>query len=88
MAGSILEINSKLVGRCGIYCGACRLYVLKRCKGCAVEESKCPYLECLENKEINRCGECMEFPCERHYGPMAVYTKKYLDWKKQETAKT
>jgi len=87
-----LEFKKELVGRCGIYCGACRLYVLNKCRGYlnihANEETTCPYYKCVENREINSCGECQEFPCEKHYGPMAVYAKKFLDWKKQEIAKT
>jgi len=90
----LVELGSikELVGKCGIYCGACRLYNLKKCEGClklyANKEAKCPYYKCVENREINSCGECQEFPCERHYGPMAVYAKMFLDWKKQEIAKT
>jgi len=79
--------RSDLVGKCGIYCGACRLYILKVCKGCSGEEHKCPYIKCVEGKGISSCGECQEFPCARHFGPMAVYAEKYLDWKKQEIAK-
>ena len=82
-----MEFSRDIIGKCGIYCGACRLYVLKRCERCSNEEGKCPYYKCVENKAINSCGECQEFPCEKHYGPMAVYTKKFLDWKKQEIAK-
>jgi len=63
-------------------------FVLKKCKGCSVEEAKCPYYKCVENKGIDSCGECQDFPCEKHYGPMAVYAEKFLDWKKQEIAKT
>lgn len=87
-----MEFRKDLIGRCGIYCGACRLYILKKCKGClniyAREEAKCPYYKCVENKGINSCGECQEFPCEKHYGSMAVYAKLFLDWKKQEITKT
>jgi len=83
-----LEFRRDLIGRCGIYCGACRLFVLKKCEGCSNEEVKCPYYKCVENKAINSCGECQEFPCEKHYGPMAVYAEKFLNWKRQEIAKT
>jgi len=86
--GLKLEFGRDLIGRCGFYCSACRLYVLKKCKGCSGEEAKCPYYKCVENKGIDSCGECQDFPCEKHYGPMAVYAEKFLDWKKQEIAKT
>jgi len=87
-----LELRRDLLGKCGIYCGACRLYILKKCKGClniyADEEAKCPYYKCLGNKTIDSCGECQKFPCERHYGPMAVFAKVFLDWKRQEIGKS
>jgi hypothetical protein len=86
-----LEFGRNLVGKCGIYCGACRLFTLKKCKGClnlyANAEAKCPYYKCVENKELSSCGECKEFPCKKHYGSMAVYAKMFLEWKKQEMAK-
>lgn len=82
-----MEFRSDLIGKFGIYCCACRLYVLKRCKGCSNEEIRCPYLKCVEDKGINSCGEYQGFPCEKHYGPMAVYAKRVLDWKKQEIIK-
>lgn len=86
-----MEFRRDLIGKCGIHCGACRLYFLNMCKGClsiyADEEAKCPYYKCVENKGLDFCGECKEFPCEKHYGAMAVYAKAFLDWKKEEIAK-
>ena len=86
-----MEFRRGLIGKCGIYCGACRLYFTKKCDGCsnisADEEAGCPYYKCVENKGINSCGECKEYPCTIHYGPMAVYSKKFLDWKEQEIGK-
>ena len=84
--GKLMEFRRKLIGKCGIYCGACRLYILNDCKGC-YEETKCPYYKCVETKKIGSCGECQEFPCDKHYGQMAVYAKKFLNWKKQEIKK-
>jgi hypothetical protein len=64
--GTKLEFRKDLVGRCGIYCGACRLYVIKKCGGClnlyANKEAKCPYYKCVENKGINSCGEMPRIP--------------------------
>ena len=85
-----LKIERELVGKCGIYCGACRLYILGVCKGCIEinrEEQKCPYYKCVAARNINFCGECQEFPCKLHYGSLAVYAKKFLDWKKREVSK-
>lgn len=83
-----MEFGRDLIGKCGIYCSACRLYVLKKCKGCSGEEAKCSYYKCVENKGIDSYVECQDFPCEKHYGPMAVYAEKFLDWKKQKITKT
>ena len=88
-----LKIKDSLIGRCGIYCGACRLYTLRRCESClniypTVEEAKCPYYKCVITKGLRTCGECESFPCEHHYGPMAVYAKVYIDWKKKEIKET
>jgi len=47
-----LEFSRDLIGKCGIYCGVCRLFVLKKCEGCSNEEAKCPYYKCVENKAV------------------------------------
>jgi len=80
------RLRRSLVGKCGLYCDTCRLHILKKCNGCYVE-AKCPYPKCSENKGVNNCGECTEFPRDKHFGPMAVYAKMYLNWKKHEIAK-
>jgi len=84
-----VEARSELVGKCGIFCGACRLYILTKCKGCfgllAEKDAKCSFYKCVENKGINSCGRCQDFPCLEHYGSGQVYAKKkLLDWKKRE----
>ena len=77
-----------LVGKCGVFCGACRLYVIGRCRSCTVAYAGggagCPYFRCVEERGLRSCGDCEEFPCEKHYGPMAVYSKTFLDWRKRE----
>jgi hypothetical protein len=48
-------------------------------------ESKkgCVFWECAQNKKVECCLMCKEFPCETYYDPKeAVYTKQALDtWK-------
>jgi hypothetical protein len=83
-------LNSQPVGKCGIFCRACRLYILEKCKGCLDVDSekkvKCSVLICAQDKGLDSCGRCQEFPCLEHYGSDQVYAKKkLLDWKKQET---
>lgn len=86
-----VELGNEVIGKCGIFCGACRLYILTKCKGCldlsAKKETKCSLHECVESKQIDSCGRCQEFPCLEHYGSAQVYAKKkLLDWKKREVA--
>lgn len=72
--------NKYLVGHCGIYCGACRAYlVLKKdllkikgykrgCKGCILQNKNCAFIvrDCpqLRKKEIEYCFKCEKFPCQ------------------------
>ena len=86
-----MESQNELVGKCGIFCGTCRLYVLTKCRGCldlpAGKEAKCSFYKCVENKRIDSCGNCQDFPCLEHYGSEQVYAKrKLLDWKMREIA--
>ena len=54
--------------RCGIYCFECKYQESMGCKGCINIENpfwgKCKVKECCEEKLLNHCGECSEFPCE------------------------
>jgi len=68
-----LEFARGLVGKCGIYCGACRLYARKTAKA-ALEKSTNAHTKCVGMLGIS-CGECQEFPCEKHYGPLASARK-------------
>lgn len=84
-----VQLGNDLVGKCGVFCGACRLYVLTKCKGCldlfARKETGCSLYKCVESKRIDTCGRCQEFPCLEHYGSAQVFSKrKLLDWKKRE----
>jgi hypothetical protein len=83
------------VGACGIHCGSCPTYRLDhdRCYGCdwanemlrrSRENRKgCGFWECAQNRKVECCLMCSEFPCETHNDPKeAVYTKQALDmWK-------
>ena len=85
----------KEVGACGIYCGFCKTFRLghDRCLGCdwgnkrlrKVRESRkgCVFWECIQEKKVECCLMCEEFPCKIHYDSKeAVYTRQALDmWK-------
>jgi len=81
-------LNNNPIGKCGISCRACRLYVLSKCKGCLnaeFQKVKCTLYKCATTKGIDTCGKCQEFPCLEHYGSNQVFSKKkLLDWKKRE----
>jgi len=81
-----MEIRAELIGKCGIYCGACPLHIRGICKGCSdISTTKCSIYKCVDERNLNSCGECPEFPCELHYHEKtAVYARDYLNWKRRE----
>ena len=60
-----MEIKAELIGKCGIYCGACPLHIGGICKGCSdINTTKCLIYKCVNERNLNSYGECPEFPCE------------------------
>ena len=75
----MVDIN--LAAPCGVYCGACRSYLLEKknlfeekgrkagCNGCRIRHKKCAFIrrDCpaLWKKEIDFCYECDKFPCQK-----------------------
>ena len=67
--------ETALAAACGLYCGDCE-YLGNRCTGCAQLQGKpfwagqygvevCPiYGCCVDQKGLEHCGLCDEFPCE------------------------
>lgn len=86
-------MDNNLAAPCGIYCGACRQYLLLKknlleergyktgCKGCRIRNKKCVFIrrDCaaLRNKEIDFCYECDEFPCQKLLKLDGHYQEKY-----------
>jgi hypothetical protein len=68
------DIN--LAAACGLYCGMCEHHPAK-CPGCGAIQGKpfwtayfgievCPLHDCAVNqKQLEHCGLCAEFPCEK-----------------------
>jgi len=64
-----------LAAPCGLYCGDCD-YLESQCWGCGQVQGKpfwtaqfeaivCPMYDCCVNqKQLEHCGLCSEFPCE------------------------
>jgi len=85
-------MNINLAAPCGIYCGACRQYLLKKkdlleergykqgCDGCRIRNKNCAFIrrDCsaIRKKEFNFCYECNDFPCDN---------LEMIDLKYQET---
>lgn len=55
--------------RCGLSCSSCEGRGQVKCNGCINMDKpfwggECGVKTCCEEKKINHCGECPEFPCE------------------------
>ena len=73
-------VDNNLAAPCGIYCGACRTYLLKKkdlfekkgykqgCDGCRIRNKNCAFIrrDCpaLRKNELSFCYECEKFPCQ------------------------
>ncbi len=84
-------VDNNLAAPCGIYCGACRSYLLKKkqllekrgykqgCDGCRIRNKNCAFIrrDCLQlrKKEIEYCLECDKFPCQN----LRKIDKTYID---------
>ncbi len=88
--------------RCGILCKSCE-YVKTCSCGCCIPTNghpfygECQIAICCQNKELEYCGECEDFPCEMlhkySYDPEHGDTPKGLrieqckQWKKEALSK-
>lgn len=86
-------VNNNLAAPCGIYCGACRQYLLWKkdlleergykigCKGCRIRNKNCAFIrrDCpaLRKKEFEFCYECEKFPCQKLQKMNNLYHVKY-----------
>ncbi len=74
-------VDNNLAAPCGVYCGACRQYLLRKkdllekrgytrgCEGCRIRNKNCAFIrrDCtaLRKNEIEFCYECENFPCQK-----------------------
>lgn len=53
--------------RCGILCSKCDWKKTEKCKGCSNIDKPfwgvCQVKSCCEEKKLEHCGECTDFPC-------------------------
>ena len=54
--------DTKLVARCGLYCGACHAYLNDRCTGCfdAPRFASCSIRRCCHTNNYATCADCRE----------------------------
>jgi hypothetical protein len=62
-----ISVNTALVARCGLYCGACKSYLSGKCAGCHenARATWCGVRSCCAQKQIATCAECVDFPDPR-----------------------
>ncbi len=55
-----IEANRQLIAACGLYCGACRKYLVNKCPGCHRNEKAtwCKIRKCVIDKGYHTCAEC------------------------------
>ena len=77
--------------RCGLLCSQCGYRESTGCKGCVRIEKpfwgeKCPVKSCCEERRLDHCGLCGDFPCgqllERERA--AVLDRERLLWKRRQ----
>ena len=52
--------DKNLIAYCGLYCGACRSYLDKKCPGCHdnIKASWCKIRECCKENNLLSCADC------------------------------
>ncbi|MHA1491695.1 MAG: DUF3795 domain-containing protein [Promethearchaeota archaeon] len=86
-------MDNNLAAPCGIYCGMCRAFLVKKknqlekrgfkqgCDGCRIRHKKCAFIrrDCpaLWKKEIDFCYECERFPCQNLKKIDKTYRERY-----------
>ncbi len=64
-----VSVKTKKESRCGICCSGCQFLNDNVCEGCTKIEKpfwgdSCPVKSCCEDKNLECCGECSDFPCD------------------------
>ena len=88
-----MEMDRKLIGPCGMYCGLCSSYLayqhqvprqrgkFSHCAGCRPRDKHCAWLkercELLKDHKVQYCYECPSYPCTQLEHLSARYRTKY-----------
>ena len=82
-----IEVNTKMIAACGLYCGACKKYRMGKCQGCNTSDTdnpglgqplnkwpqRCKIRKCCMEKGFHTCAECERLRVgERSSGMMDV----------------
>ena len=66
-----LKFYDGRVPACGVFCGGCPTYTREKnpCPGAAINFIRCESCKtfhlCCQEKGINHCHECADFPCKK-----------------------
>lgn len=84
----VYEKISKLIGKCGFYCGSCPTYSKGKCIGCRAAHKKgdCYTFDCVDVQKIEYCGLCKNFPCDEIIirEKATVLDARWLKWKREQ----
>ncbi len=63
-------MNNKFPSRCGTNCDQCEYKEKVNCPGCIKAKGlifwgKCDLATCCIEKELQHCGQCSNFPCDK-----------------------
>ncbi len=65
-----------IVARCGIACQVCKHFISGDCTGCEKENifnNRCLIFNCAEEKNVEYCIQCEEYPCKFMVGLSKAY---------------
>ena len=87
------KVEDPLAAPCGLYCGVCRHYLMKKknileergykqgCDGCKIRNKNCTHIkrDCPHYKanKVQYCFECSDFPCFNLHRMDDIYQVKY-----------
>ncbi len=77
-----LKLYNGRVPACGVFCGGCPTYTRDRkpCPGAEINIERCKKCKtfhlCCEEREINHCYQCNDFPCTK----FKSFAKRWLKY--------
>ena len=70
MGNKNVQINSRNIAYCGLYCEACNKYLNDKCPGCAHNEKAtwCEVRKCCMSNSYKSCADCTEYSDPKECG--------------------